>query len=472
MRFFFSLFLSFAFCAAASAGDFDDHFTGRTLRVDYQHAGTADEEHIALDRLVVEGQWPGSRTRLLDTLNLGKYLVEVADLETHQTLYSRGFAGIFGEWETTGEARAGTRRSIEEAVRVPEPKRPVELRLRKRVADGGFREIWRTAIDPASRFVDRPPLPEFPSETLLDNGPAAEKVDLLILGDGYRDAEMARFREQAWKVVEALFAVEPFASRKGDFNVRILAVPASHSGVSRPRSKFFVDSPLGLRYNSFDSERYLLTLEDRKWRDIAAAAPYDAAILLANERKYGGGGIFNLYATAAAGSSFAPYLVIHELGHSFAGLGDEYFTSPVAYEEFRGTRAEPWEPNITALADAATLKWRDLVSPAVPLPTPWAKKVFEERSRAFQAERAELRASGAPEERLEALFRAEQTYFTDFLGEQKYAGKVGAFEGAMYESQGLYRPSVDCIMFTRDEVGFCPVCRRAIERVIDLYSRP
>lgn len=457
---------------AASAAEFDRDFTGRTLRVDYQHAGTAQEEHIALNRLIVEGEWPGSRTRLLDTLNLGKYLVEIADHETHQTLYSRGFASIYGEWETTGEARRGVWRSIEEAVRVPEPKRPVELRLRKRADDGGFREIWRTVVDPASRFIDRPPSPEGGATVLLDSGPPAEKVDLLILGDGYRAAESAKFEQAARGVVAALFSVEPFASRKSDFNVRILFVPAHRSGISRPRSGFFARSPLGARYNSFDSERYILTLEDRKWRDVAAAAPYDAAILLVNERKYGGGGIFNLYATAAADSSFAAYLAIHEFGHSFAGLGDEYFTSPVAYEEFHVPRAEPWEPNITALADPARLKWGDLVAPDTPVPTPWAKKVFEERSRAFQAERAELRAAGAPEERLEALFRAEQAFFTKFLAEQPYAGKVGAFEGAMYESQGLYRPSVDCIMFTRDEVGFCPVCRRAIERVIDLYSKP
>jgi hypothetical protein len=199
--------------------------------------------------------------------------------------------------------------------------------------------------------------------------------------------------------------------------------------------------------------------------------PYEFVLILVNERKYGGGGIFNLYSTAAAHSSYAPYLVVHEFGHHFAGLGDEYFTGSVAYEKFVGDRVEPWEPNVTALLDPEALKWADLVAEATPLPTPWGKQAYEERSIASQQQRAKLRAEGASEEALERLFDEEREWFTRTLAEDEYAGRVGAFEGAMYETQGLYRPSVDCIMFTRDRVGFCPVCRRAIERVIDMYAR-
>jgi hypothetical protein len=194
-------------------------------------------------------------------------------------------------------------------------------------------------------------------------------------------------------------------------------------------------------------------------------------LILVNERKYGGGGIFNLYSTAAVRSALSEYLVIHEFGHHFAGLGDEYFTSPVAYEERSTSMTEPWEPNITALLDSSQPKWAKLIDQETPLPTPWKKKRFEKQSRAFQKRRAELRASGAPEETLEELFAEEQEQFTATLGAEEYSGVVGAFEGAMYESRGLYRPSVDCLMFTRDRVGFCPVCRHAIEQVIDLYAR-
>jgi hypothetical protein len=452
----------------AGAG-FDDDFTGATLRVDYYHTGTADEEHFAVHRMRIEGPWPGSRTQRVDTSNLGKYLVEVVDLQSNRTLYTRGFASIYGEWETTGEAHEGTWRAIQEAVRVPEPRRPFQLRLRKRAPDQSFREVWSTTIDPSSRFVDRPGPTRGDVWELMVHGDPAVKVDLVILGDGYATSE--RFDADARRAADALFAVEPFASRKEDFNVRAVRTPAGQPGISRPRAGIFRDTPLGARYNSFDSERYILTLEDRAWRDAAAAVPYEFVLILVDERKYGGGGIFNLYSTAAMGSSFGDYLVVHEFGHHFAGLGDEYFTSPVAYEDSGDAMVEPWEPNVTALHDPEQLKWRGLVDGDTPLPTPWSKEPYETRSREFQDVRREMRSQGAPEERLEEMFREERRLFTKMLGENEHAGKVGAFEGAMYESRGLYRPAVDCIMFTRDEVGFCPVCTQAIHQTLNLYTK-
>jgi hypothetical protein len=453
----------------AHGSDFDAHFTGATLRLDFFHTGTARQEHISLDRLRIEGPWPGGRGTLLDPTNLGRYKVEVADLGTGLALYSRGFASIYGEWETTGEALAGTFRTFPEAVRFPEPRRPFQVRIRKRGADGAFREIWTQVVDPASRFVDRAPVPPQDVWVVQENGDPATKVDLLILGDGYTAAERKRFHEQVRYLAGELLAVEPFASRSGDFNIRAIDTPSFESGVSRPRAGAFRNSPLGARYNSFDSERYVLTLDDRAWRDVAAAAPYDAVVILVNDRQYGGGGIFNLYATAASGSGFSSYLFIHEFGHSFAGLGDEYYTSDVAYEESSAPEVEPSEPNITALLDPQRLKWGDLVAEGTPLPTPWSKEEYEAASRASQQKRREMRAAGAPEEELEVLFREERERFTRMLGAEEHAGKVGAFEGAGYQAKGLYRPAADCIMFTRDEVGFCPVCRRAIERIIDLH---
>ncbi len=453
------------------AGTFEQWSTGRTLRIDYVHTGTATGEHFALERVRIEGEWPGSRTQTIDTTNRGKYLVELVDLATNRLLYTRGFSSIYGEWETTGEARREVWRAIPEAVRVPEPRHPAQLRLRKRQADQSFGEVWRLAIDPASRFVDRAPAPSTEWVALVDNGPAAIKADLVILGDGYTSTQKEKFLADAQRASDALFSLEPYHSRKGDFNVRAVWTPAEHPGVSRPRAGVFRASPLGARYNSFDSERYILTLDDRAWRDAAAAVPYDFVLILVNERKYGGGGIFGLYSTAAADSGFADYLVVHEFGHHFAGLGDEYYTSPVAYEGFTAGRVEPWEPNVTALLDPATLKWRDLVEESTPLPTQWKKEAFETRSRAIQKTRAEMRAAGASEEDMEALFREEQKHFTKTLGEQPHSGEVGAFEGALYEARGFYRSSIDCVMFTRDEVGLCPVCRRAVEEIIDLYAR-
>jgi hypothetical protein len=141
----------------------------------------------------------------------------------------------------------------------------------------------------------------------------------------------------------------------------------------------------------------------------------------------------------------------------------------VAYQP-AADRVEPWEPNVTALLDPAELKWKDLVSAGTPIPTPWSKDAFESASREFQRRRREIRTAKGPEEQMDALFKEEQAEETKLLSSDPYAGRVGAFEGAMYESKGYYRPQNDCIMFTRDEVPFCAVCRRAISRVIDLYA--
>ena len=457
--------------AVVAEGSFESHFTGATMRLDFFHTGTAEMEKISLDRLRVEGPWPGSRTQLLDSTNLGKYQFEIVDLASQRSLYTRGFASIYGEWETTSEASRGIVKTLPEALRFPEPKRPFQVRLRKRAADQSFVEIWTVTVDPASRFVHRAAVPPQEVIRVVENGDPAERVDLLLLGDGYSKTEMEKFRAATQRSVEALFALEPFASRRGDFNVWAIAPPAAESGISRPRSGLFRNTPLGASYNSLDSERYVLTLQDRAWRDVAAAAPYDFVMILVNSDKYGGGGIYNLYSTAAAESGFFPYLLVHEFGHHFAGLGDEYYTSDVAYEDFQGQMEEPWEPNITALQDPENFKWADLVEAETPLPTPWSKTEFEELSHSIQDRRRELRESGAPEADLERLFREERRQMTALLAADEFAGRVGAFEGASYQPRGLYRPQADCIMFTRDEVGFCSVCARAINRVIDMYSR-
>ena len=183
----------------------------------------------------------------------------------------------------------------------------------------------------------------------------------------------------------------------------------------------------------------------------------------------GGGGIFNDQATASVDSAFSEYVFVHEFGHHFAGLADEYYTSPVAYTQ-PAVKTEPWEPNVTALLDPANLKWKDLVATGTPVPTPWQKEEYEKHSREYGARRALIRAENRPEEEMEALFRENREFEVKLFASEKYAGKVGAFEGAMYEAKGYYRPEVDCIMFTRTK-SFCAVCRRSIERVIGLYAR-
>ena len=458
--------------AGQGPADFDTFFRGKTMRVDYVHSGGLGQEIIGLDQVVSDGPWAGSRTRLVDGLNLGKYLFEVLDRRTNRVLYSRGFASIYGEWETTAEFRE-VYRSFRESLRFPWPKAPVQVVLKTRDAENSFHEIWSTVIDPDSRFVnpiDREPIGEV--WPLFENGPPSQKVDLLVIGEGYTAAQIPKFHADATRLVNALFEEEPFRSRKGDFNVWGLDLPSVEAGVSRPRAGQFRRTPLSAEYNIFDSERYVLTYDNRALRDAASAAPYEFLEILVNEEQYGGGGIFNFQATAAADTGFAEYVFVHEFGHHFAGLADEYYTSDVAYETGAAYHPEPWEPNVTALHDPAGVKWGDLVGVDVPVPTPWDKDLFEAGSVAAQQKRRGLRAAGAPETAMDELFTEQMERETALLGGMEHAGTVGAFEGASYESTGLYRPEVDCIMFTRNPVGFCRVCSRAIERVIDLYARP
>lgn len=457
---------------AQPIASYDRDFTGDTMRVDYFHTGGPKSgETFALDQVVNDGRWPGSRSLLVDDTNLGQYLFEIHD-QSGRVLYSRGFGSIYGEWETTAEAKTA-HRTFHESLRMPWPKQPVKVTVHKRQHDNRFAPVWTTEIDPGSRFVNRAPLAARAGSVIpiMENGPPSEKVDVLVISDGYTTGEMPKFQVDARRLLDALFAEEPFKSRKRAFNLRALHLPSAESGVHRPNAGVFRRTPIGTQYNIFDSERYLLTLDNRGLRDAASAAPYEFVEILANEKTYGGGGVFNDHATASVDSAFSEYVFVHEFAHHFAALADEYYTSDVAYETGVKNRPEPWEPNITALKDPATLKWRDLVTPGTPLPTPWEKTAFEAHSAAIQERRRDIRRRNAPEAEMDALFREQQNFEEKFLAAMKYGQAVGAFEGAGYEAKGLYRPQADCIMFTRNAVGFCQVCRRALGRIIDRYSR-
>lgn len=441
----------------------------KTMRLDYYHTGNSKQELFSVDRVVIEPlAWPGDPAKAIDDTNLGKYFFEVRDKKTSRVLYSRGFASIFGEWETTDEATT-MMRTFSESLRFPAPNAPVEIVLKKRDAKNSWLELWKTVVDPNDMFIDRSHVPA-PARLIpiQKMGDPATKVDFVILGDGYTAREQKKFEADARRLTAVLFATSPFKEHRRDFNVWGLCPAAAESGISRPSTGVYHDSPLGASYDTFGSERYVLTFDNHALRRVAQFAPYEFIEILANNRTYGGGGIFNLYSTVAADNAFGNYVFVHEFGHHFAGLADEYYTSSVAYAPAT-ERVEPWEPNATALLDPAHLKWQDLVTPNTPIPTPWDKDEFETYSRDIQKQRAQLRKDKRPETEMEALFREELKHEQALFRNEKYWGHVGAFEGSIYEAKGYYRPEVDCIMFTRTD-HFCAVCRRAIERIIKLYS--
>jgi hypothetical protein len=443
----------------------------RTLRVDYYHTGNSHDEWFSLDRVVLEPlEWPGSLSKTVDDSQLGNYLFEVREKASGKLLYSRGFNSVFGEWKETDEALHGNR-TFSESLRFPAPDAPVEVSVKERADDvtAVWKEVWKTVVDPKDKFIDRsrPPSPGALME-LQKMGDPAGKVDLLLLGDGYTAAERGKFEKDARRFVETLFGTSPFREHQKDFNVWGLCPAAEESGVSRPSTGVYRRSPVGATYDTFGSERYVLTMENRTLRDMASFAPYEFIEILVNGRTYGGGGIFNQFGTVAIDNMWAGYVGVHEFGHQFAGLADEYYTSDVAYLSSE-KKPEPWEPNVTVLLDPANLKWKDLVAAGTPIPTPWKKEEFERFDLEIQRQRREMRAAGGPEGEMEELFRKEREKEDALLGTDQYAGKVGAFEGANYAAKGYYRPEEDCIMFTRSKT-FCAVCRRAIERVIGMYA--
>ncbi len=460
---------------------FEDYFTERTMRIDYYHIGNAEEEIITIDRIYKVGIWAGSRKNLIDNFNNGRYYVKVFDAKTGKLIFSKGFDSYFGEYKTTNEAIKGKKRTYHETVLIPFPKNKIRIEFETRGKDFNLRTFFTELIDPDDIFILRENIrTDVEIIEVLKNGEPKDMVDMVIVAEGYTKNEKDKLKKDLNKFKKVFFSQEPYKSMRNKFNIYSVFKASEERGCDEPSHGIYKNTCLGTTFDSLRLERYLLTEDNKSLRDIAGVVPYDTLLIMVNQKRYGGGGIYNFYCTFTTDNQWFDYLLLHEFGHSFAGLADEYYTSTVAYNEFYPKGIEPTEPNITALLDPENLKWKDLVSKDVEIPTPWEKDEFDKMDLELQrirgklnAKIAKLKREGAPKQEVEKLemeaerLSKEHAEIVDkFIAKSKYLGKVGAFEGAGYSSKGLYRPMIDCIMFSKGRKPYCKVCEEAIKRVI------
>jgi len=401
---------------------FNQYFENSSLRMDYTHSGTATTEHFALESLLKEPYWGGSHFNLVDTFQYGNYMLSVFSTDGH-LLYSRGYSSLFAEWQTTAEA-ALINRNFFESVIMPFPKKPVKVLLSSRNRSGVFEEKFSIEVDPDDYFIRPSKKLPYEIKNLMISDSTQRAVDIVLLPDGYSASEMEKFEKDCQMFINSLFAFEPYKTLKNKFNIRAVAAISDESGIAIPAKNFWPQTILSSSFYTFDSERYCMSTDHKSIRDLAGQVPYDQIYILANSEKYGGGGIYNFYCLSTTGSSSSAKIIVHEFGHGFVGLGDEYFDSSTAYHDFYNLNIEPWEPNLTTMVTFAS-KWQHLIKPGTPVPTP-----------------------DLPD----------------------FDRVTGVFEGGGYVSKGMYRPARDCLMHTFRGNEFCEVCIEATVKMIRFYS--
>ena len=466
-RLLFSLVLTLM-AITAMAQSFEDNFDGRTLRLDYIFAGNHDAQQIYLEQLCVTPQWAGRKSRLADVPLKGNGQIQVRDHATGTTLFVHTFSTLFQEWLATEEATKVSR-AFATSYNVPMPKRPVDVTvsltdfhgnvvaqlthtvnpadiLIRQLGENGipYHYVWKGKTLPVQeKAADQPGKRDYnPTEGPLDGVPdITECIDLAIVAEGYTRAQMGKFYADCQRVVDALFAHEPFTSMKDRFNVVAVAAESLTSGPSVPHLGRWSSTPVGTHYDTFYSDRYLMTQDIHRLYDVLSGVPFEHIIVLVNSDTYGGGGIYNQITVTTSDHPTFHQVLVHEFGHAYAGLGDEYFYDD-GYETMYPDDTEPWEPNLTTLVDFQS-KWADMLPKGTPVPTPPDPKVPNYR-----------KITNDKEQRL--LDAATQ--------------RVGVFEGGGYQSKGVYRPAQECRMKINEVANFCPVCSRAIQRITDFYT--
>jgi hypothetical protein len=422
MRTFSVLLLTFLSVPLIAQINFDNYFTDKVLRFDFMLAGNSEKTIVYPVGMKEEPFYGGSKTQLTDPFNYGNFRYELFDDSDGRLIYSRGFCTLFQEWQTTVEAKS-MERSFYEVATMPFPREKARFVLSIRQRSGEFTKLYETAIKPSDYFIRKEKTVSASFTKIYGNGKPEISVDLAFIAEGYKANEMEKFHDDVKKMADYLFSEAPFSEYKERINIWAVEAVSADSGTDIPGEEYYVNTVLNSSFYTFDLDRYLTTQDIKSVNDYAAVVPHDNIIVLINSDKYGGGGVYNYYSGTTTGHPLSLKVFIHEFGHGFAGLADEYYSSEVAYEEYYSLDVEPWEPNITTMVDFDS-KWKKMIDKETPVPTP-------------------------PEE--------------------KYRNVTGLFEGAGYSAKGIFRPEMECRMKSNSSKGYCSVCREAIKRMIEFY---
>lgn len=403
---------------------FADHFADKTLRVDYIFNGNASGQAICLDGLSALPTWAGRKHHLAELPLQGNGQIVMRNAASGKTIYTTSFSSLFQEWLETDEARNVTK-GFENTFLLPYPLQPVEIEITLLDPRRNVRASMKHIVHPNDVLIEQKGNSHItPHKYLLHNDSPEKCIDVAILAEGYTLQEMQTFYEDADIACKSIFDHEPFKSMKKRFNVVAVASPSTDSGVSVPRLNEWKHTAFGSHFSTFYSDRYLTTSRVKAIHDALAGIPYEHIIILANTEEYGGGGIYNSYTLTTAHHPMFRPVVVHEFGHSFGGLADEYFYDNDVMTDTYPLDIEPWEQNVSTQVDFAA-KWKDMLSENTPVPTP-----------------AEV----------------SENYPT------------GVYEGGGYSAKGIFRPAENCRMRTNEYPAFCPVCQRALRRIIEFYT--
>ena len=402
--------------------EFEKFFTGNTMRFDFHHAGNFENEMYFYDRVIREGVWAGSKKSLINPFDYGEQMFRIVDKVTGVVVYKNNYCTLFNEWQTTPEATT-TERSFPESVIFPEPKNDfiIEFYARNKVS-----KLWEkkyTQTVNVKSFDIHPGKKLYESQDIYIGGDIANSLDIVLLPDGFTAAEKDAFIDACRMWSDALFSYAPFCDNRHRINIRAVWAPSKEKGIDKPGIGKWVDNLLETRFYTFNSERYQMTEEFQKVRDVASCAPYESIFILTNTDKYGGGGIYNYYGLGSAGNTgYTGEVYVHEFGHSLMGLGDEYVEKGNTVSAFYPKDKEPWEPNLTRFVKFEG-KWEKDIAEDTPIPTPIIEGTTEKN------------------------------------------WVIGAYEGGGYLETGIYRGWPECMM--KALTDFCPICQKAISRYLD-----